>query len=59
MLLDIPSPMNDVINSNFTVELVDICFNNTLQILCKLLPTRGSCLGGGGAPCSKKPERIN
>ena len=35
MLLDIPFPMNDVINDQFTLKLVDICFDNTLQILRK------------------------
>ena len=34
MLLDIPSAMNININDQFTSKLVDICFNNTLQISC-------------------------
>ena len=36
MLLDIPSPMNNVISDPFTLELTDISLNNTRQKLCKL-----------------------
>ena len=35
MLLDISSPMNNVINDQFTLKLVDICFVDTLHITCK------------------------
>ena len=37
MLLDIPFPMNYVVIDQLTLNLVDICLNNTLQILCKSL----------------------
>ena len=37
MLLDIPSPIDNVINVHLNLKLVDICFDNTLQILCKSL----------------------
>ena len=37
MKCDIPSTMNNVINDQFALNLVDICLDNTLQILCKLL----------------------
>ena len=35
MLLDIPFPMNNVIIDQLALTLVDICLDNTLQILCK------------------------
>ena len=37
MLLDIPSPMNNVINDQLTLKLFDIYFDNTLlskSLLC-------------------------
>ena len=34
MLLDITSPMNNVINNQLALNLVDICSGNMLQILC-------------------------
>ena len=37
MLLDIISTPNKVINDQLTLKSVDVCFVNTLQILCKLL----------------------
>ena len=37
MLLDIPSPVNDVVNDQLTLKLIDICFENMLLILCKSL----------------------
>ena len=37
MLLDIPFPMNQVITDRLTFNLVDICLDNTPQILCNLL----------------------
>ena len=36
--LDIPSPMNNVINDQSALSLVDICLDNTMQILNKSLP---------------------
>ena len=35
MLLEIPFPMNDVIIDQLALNLVDICLDTTLQILCK------------------------
>ena len=37
MLLDFPFPMNYLIIDQLALNSVDICLNNTLQILCKLL----------------------
>ena len=34
MLLDIPFPMNQVITDQLAFNLVDICLDNMLQILC-------------------------
>ena len=34
MLLDIPSPMKNVISDKVALNLVDIAVGNTLQILC-------------------------
>ena len=36
MLLDIPFPMNNVINDQLTLKLIDIYFDNMLQISAKL-----------------------
>ena len=36
MLLDIVSPMSDVINDQLGLNVVDICLDNTQQILCKI-----------------------
>ena len=35
MMLDVPSPMNNVINDQLILNLVDICFDDTLQVLDK------------------------
>ena len=35
VLLDIPSPMSNVMNVKSAFKLVDICLDNTLEILCK------------------------
>ena len=35
MLLDIRFPMNHVITDQLSLNLVDICLNNTLQISCR------------------------
>ena len=35
ILLDISFRMNNVINDQYTLKLVDICFDDTLQIICK------------------------
>ena len=35
MLLDIPFPMNNVIIDHLALNLVDICLDNKLQILCE------------------------
>ena len=37
MLLDIPFPMSQVITDQLAFNLVDICLDNTLQILCNSL----------------------
>ena len=37
MLLDIPFPMHYVIIDQLALNLVDICYDNTLEILCKSL----------------------
>ena len=37
MLLDIPFSMNYVINDQLALNLLDICLDNTLQVLCKSL----------------------
>ena len=37
ILLEIAPPMNNVINDQLDLNLVDICLDNTLQILCKSL----------------------
>ena len=37
MLLDIPFSMHYVKIDQLALNLVDICFDNTLQILCKSL----------------------
>ena len=37
MLLDIPLSMNYVIINQLVLNLVEICLDNTLHILCKLL----------------------
>ena len=37
MLLDIPYPINQVINDQLVFSLVDICLDNMLLILCKSL----------------------
>ena len=31
---DTPSPMNDDINDQFTSKIIEICFDNPLQMLC-------------------------
>ena len=35
ILLNIPSPMNNVIHDQLSLNLVDICLGNTLELLCK------------------------
>ena len=37
MILDILFPMNYVTIDQLALNLVDICLNSTLQMLCKLL----------------------
>ena len=37
MLLDIPLSMNYVIIDQLVLNLVEICLDNTLQIICKSL----------------------
>ena len=37
IMLDIPSLMKNAINDHLTLKLLDICFDNMLQILCKSL----------------------
>ena len=38
MLLDSPFTINNDLNNQLALNLVDICLDSTLQVLCKSLP---------------------